>query len=74
MQRGTRWLSTRIERGGCHAVRGWLLVAAHRHVLGSGDRGLRMSEYTREEILKLIEENEGSEGRIFVAGNRIRRS
>ncbi len=33
-----------------------------------------MSEYTREEILKLIEENGGSGGFTFVAGNRIRRS
>jgi uncharacterized protein YjbI with pentapeptide repeats len=29
---------------------------------GGNDRGLRMSEYTREEILKLIEENGGPEG------------
>jgi len=33
-----------------------------------------MSEYTREDILKLIEENGGPEGLTFVAGNRIRRS
>ena len=34
-----------------------------------------MSEYTRREILKLIEENGGpGEGLTFVAGNRIRRS
>ena len=37
-------------------------------------RELRMSEYTREEILKLIEESGGPEGFTFVAGNRIRRS
>lgn len=33
-----------------------------------------MSEYIREEILRLIEENGGPEGFAFVAGNRIRRS
>jgi len=33
-----------------------------------------MSEYIREEILKLIEENGGPVGFTFVAGNRIRRS
>jgi hypothetical protein len=33
-----------------------------------------MSEYIREEILKLIEENGGAWGLAFVAGNRIRRS
>ena len=33
-----------------------------------------MSEYTREEILKLIEENGGAEGFAFGAGDRIRRS
>jgi len=33
-----------------------------------------LSEYTREEILKLIEENGRTEGLGFVAGKRIRRS
>jgi hypothetical protein len=33
-----------------------------------------MSEYTREEILKLIEEKGSPEGFTFAAGNRIRRS
>ena len=33
-----------------------------------------LSEYTREEILKLIEENSGPEELGFVAGKRIRRS
>jgi hypothetical protein len=33
-----------------------------------------MSEYTREEILKLIEENGRPEGFAFVAGNRIRQA
>jgi len=33
-----------------------------------------MSEYTREEIPELIEENGGPEGLGFVAGKRIRRS
>ena len=33
-----------------------------------------MSELTREEILKLIEDNGGPGGFAFVAGNRIRRS
>jgi hypothetical protein len=33
-----------------------------------------LSEYTREEILKLIEENGGPGSFTFVAGNRIRRS
>jgi hypothetical protein len=32
-----------------------------------------MSEYTREEVLKLIEENGGPEDFTFVAGNRMRR-
>jgi len=57
------------------AVRCWHFVRTHCHVLGwcseCSNKGARMSEYTREEILKLIEENggDGAEG-LYLRGRQ----